>query len=268
MVRRWSVLLSLVASATLFGALAVAVGFLAREGAWQGVAVPHRGEVRATLLPDGQPVMVVGHDDGTVTVLSAVAPHSGEPLAWCAESEVFVEPVGASRFDERGRYSFGPAPTGVPAFDTRVRGGEVLVGSRLAAPPRWAQAPPVAVDWDRDRCLRSEGALDSTTLRWTALPGPFEPGEIPLRPGTYQIEGRVEVGPSGPARLCPSGRPERCPQGPAVAREWLNNPARGLDGVAGFIEGRLLARRTSEGALVDLVTPFTTTQSRLRWLEG
>ncbi len=264
MVQRWSVLFAVVASAALFAGLAVAVALLALEGAWQSVALPRPGQVRATLLPDGQPVMVVGHDDGTVTVLSAVAPHSGEPLAWCAQSGVFVEPVGASLFDERGHYAFGPAPTGVPGFQVRVRGDQVLVGSRSTPPPRWAHARVLGVDWERDRCLRSEGALDSTALRWAALPGPFEPAEIPRQPGLYQVEGRVEVAPSEPVRLCPAGRPEGCTQGPTVAGEWLNNAGDGLDGFAGVIEGRLLVRRTSEWALVDLVTPFTTTRSRLR----
>lgn len=255
--RRWRILGALAATATLFTAVALATLEMARGEEWHTLPLPDPGQPLLTRLPDGQPVFVARHADGAVTVLYAVAPHSGEPLAWCRDARSFVEPFGASLFDERGRYAFGPAPTGVAAFKTRIRRGDVLVGPRRAPPPRWVK-PDIGRLPVGSQCVDSEGAAGGVATTWDALPGPFAPHQIPIAPGFYQVDARVDVPTAGPLRLCRINA-TRCPGAVLVERGWGNNETNNLEHVTGRIEGRVLVRRTSDGALVDLVAPFSTT---------
>jgi hypothetical protein len=258
--RHLSAPVALAVSAALFTGVAT-VDTLTRDQALSRLALPASGEVMLETLPDGRPVFVVAHADETASVLSAVAPHSGEPLAWCARAGIFVEPVGASRFDARGRYAFGPAPVGVPAFDARVVGDEVVVSDDVRAPPRWQHAELADdIAYDADPCVPSEGAIASLTADWDDLPGPFAPSRIPRKPGVYQVAARVEVPLHGHARLCPLDS-TTCRDPVSVRRGSLNTPGSGWEGFSFTRTGVILVRRTRTGALVDLVTPFTTTTS-------
>lgn len=104
------------------------------------LAMPERGEVRPDVLSDGTPVFVVGHDDGTVGVLSAVSTHKpfglAQLLGWCPRMGAFDDGMYSSAFDTHGRKIHGPAPSGLPSFETRPghRPGTVLVGAPRAAP--------------------------------------------------------------------------------------------------------------------------------------
>jgi hypothetical protein len=85
------------------------------------LAVPARGDVAADFLPDGHPVFVVHHDDGTVTVVDAFSSHRAwgfeEPVAYCPSTREFVEWAHEAHFDEYGRWvSAGPAPSGLATF--------------------------------------------------------------------------------------------------------------------------------------------------------
>lgn len=102
------VLGALVASLALFAGLTVAAAMTPHRDAEVAVsvlAVPPGGEVVAVLLDDGEPVFVVAHrviDGGGVSVVSAINPHLGIPVVWCASDRMFWEPGPASRFDEEG----------------------------------------------------------------------------------------------------------------------------------------------------------------------
>ena len=220
------------------------------------------GQGAAVTLPDGQPVLVVHAEDGTVTVVHGIAPHSGEPLAWCPRSQIFVEPIGAARFDAEGRYAFGPAPAGLVTFEADVVRGVVGVGARRDPLPRWvAPAHPLGVVRD-DGCVNSEGRRGGTAHDWRTLPLAEAPAEIPLGAGTYRVAGVV-------TRL-PRSRPELC------GREHLSGcmvlrpeAVSGLGVGAGWfgrIEGELLVRRAPGGALTDVVGRLahtTWTEARL-----
>jgi len=83
--------------------------------------VPARGDVAADFLPDGRPVFVVHHEDGTVTVVDAFSSHRAwgfsELDAYCPSTRQFVEWAHEAHFDEYGRWvSAGPAPTGLATF--------------------------------------------------------------------------------------------------------------------------------------------------------
>ena len=87
--------------------------------------VPPRGEVSPVFLPDGRPVFIVHHEDGTVSVVDALSTHTPWGItdlnAWCPSTREFVEVAHEARFDEHGRWvSAGPAPTGVATFAFEV----------------------------------------------------------------------------------------------------------------------------------------------------
>lgn len=129
----------------------VLVGAVLAVGAWlawgpepepAGVALPPAGSVTADFV-DGHPVFVVHDAEGTIRVLDAVDPHSPagfvKVLAWCRSSGRFEDLWHGSRFDRTGAYLGGPAPTGLAAYPVvRREHDRVVVGSREAAPARWA----------------------------------------------------------------------------------------------------------------------------------
>lgn len=86
--------------------------------------VPPRGQVAPEFLPNGRPIFVVSHEDGTVSVVDAFSSHRAwgfeELVAWCPSSRHFVEVAHEAHFDEYGNYSAGPAPTGISTFEFEV----------------------------------------------------------------------------------------------------------------------------------------------------
>lgn len=128
--------------APVAGAIAVCCAILALGGSAAGsgdtvLAVPQRGEVRADYLADGTPIWVIGHEDGTASVLTGFDAHRTSLrglLWWCETAEVLESPSYGSLYDERGARMSGPAPTGLAAYDVTSSGDEVRVG-RLNAPP-------------------------------------------------------------------------------------------------------------------------------------
>jgi hypothetical protein len=89
------------------------------------VAVPARGDVAPVFLPDGRPVFVAHHEDGTVSVIDAFSSHRPYGLedlvAWCPSTRDFVEIAHEARFDELGSWhTAGPAPGGLATFAFEV----------------------------------------------------------------------------------------------------------------------------------------------------
>ena len=103
---------------------------------WRDLA---SGEVRPDYLSDGTPVWVIGHEDGSVDVLSGFDTHRpsniGKVLWWCPSARAFQNPEHGSKYDEYGLRIGGPAPTGLPAYEIVVSGSQVSVGDLQGAPP-------------------------------------------------------------------------------------------------------------------------------------
>jgi hypothetical protein len=138
---------------------------------------PVPGEVRPDYLADGTPVWVVGHDDGTVDVLSGFDPHRPfnilKSLWWCESADGFENPDHASRWDEFGFKIGGPAPTGLPRYAVERDGAEIIVGA-LGTPPA-PDEPHVGPDeFDRRWCALpdEEGGTYHTFDDWQVWDSP------------------------------------------------------------------------------------------------
>jgi hypothetical protein len=105
--------------------------------------VPLVGGVVAANLPDGRPVFVVHHEDGTVSVVDAFSTHVaygiGKLVGWCSSSRTFEDPFHGSKWDEFGDYALGPAPTGLVTYQFSVVPGDqnqVQVDGPIPSHPR------------------------------------------------------------------------------------------------------------------------------------
>lgn len=98
------------------------------------LAAPAPGEVVAEQLADGTPVWLVGHDDGSYTVLDAASAHRPYGVAhlvgWCAAARVFVDPQHGSHYDDRGLVIAGPAPHGLDAVTGKPVDGRIVITAR------------------------------------------------------------------------------------------------------------------------------------------
>jgi hypothetical protein len=89
------------------------------------VTVPPVGETAAVFAPDGRPVFVIRHEDGSLSVLDGISTHHpwgfDDLLGWCAPTRQLVEWAHGSHFDEHGTWIEGPAPdVKLPSFDFDV----------------------------------------------------------------------------------------------------------------------------------------------------
>lgn len=98
------------------------------------LAAPAPGDVVAEQLADGTPVWLVGHDDGSYTVLDAASAHRPYGVAhlvgWCAAARVFVDPQTGSHYDDRGLVIAGPAPHGLDAVTGNPTDGRIVITAR------------------------------------------------------------------------------------------------------------------------------------------
>jgi hypothetical protein len=111
------------------------------------LTVPPRGVTAPAFLPDGHPVFVVHHEDGTVTVVDGLSTHHPfgfeELVVWCPTTRQLVEWAHEAHWDELGRWEAGgPAPSGLPTyrFDVVDRGANgdpatIEVGAPTAPDP-------------------------------------------------------------------------------------------------------------------------------------
>jgi hypothetical protein len=94
--------------------------------------IPRAGEARADYLPDGSPVWVIGHEDGSVDVFSAISTHVASGLAkltwWCPKSRSLEDPFHGSIWSEFGVKTYGPAPYDLTRWTATVQGAKVLLG--------------------------------------------------------------------------------------------------------------------------------------------
>ena len=185
-----------------------------------GLRLPPRGSVSAQFLDGSLPVFVVHHQDGGVSVLDAHSPHLGNKLlAWCEDGRAFLDVQHGSAFDEHGRYTAGPAPTGmVPYEAVRVSGGAVEVGQRRPAPPRGSDIDPSS----EAACWTEYGRLPPSEYLAHHTGGDAATPEQAVAAGDAQgvvVDGLLERLGDRPPRLCggpaPGGLP-RCPSGAPV----------------------------------------------------
>lgn len=168
-------------------AAVLAIGSLLRGEGPTAVAgtldLPGRGEVRPDYMEDGTPVWVIGHADGTVSVLSGFDTHQplgiGKVLWWCPIARAFENLEHGSKYDEYGLKIGGPAPAGLPSYEARVEGDQVIVGEP-GSPPSVDVAHTGPPEVERDWCRapgqgtfhRFDGweAFDSPTAAVEAAP--------------------------------------------------------------------------------------------------
>jgi hypothetical protein len=231
---------------------AVVVGVTAllhdeEPAALETVRRPTPGEVRPDYLSDGTPVWVVGHEDGSVDVLSGFDTHRpsniGKILWWCPSARAFENPEHGSKYDEFGLKIGGPAPTGLPAYEIMVSGSQVSVGDLQGAPP--PDAPHSGPDeLDRDWCTFPEDDVDFHTFDdWPTWESPTEAvaaapeGWILLEGGLAVVDGQVS--------LCAL-------TGCDDAVEAANVPESGLGATIGPLFGERFIARVRDGVLTNL----------------
>ena len=126
------------------------------------LALPAAGEVRPDYLADGTPVWVVGHDDGSVSVLSGFDSHLpfnlGKVLWWCETAQGFDNPEHGSKYDEFGFRIGGPAPTGLYAYETVAEGDRLLVAAP-GQPPAFDERSTGPAEGEREWCFGLDGPI-------------------------------------------------------------------------------------------------------------
>jgi hypothetical protein len=208
---------------------------------------PTPGEVRPDYLSDGTPVWVIGHEDGSVDVLSGFDTHRpynlGKILWWCPSARAFENPEHGSRYDEYGLRIGGPAPTGLPAYEIVLSASRVGVGDLQRAPPPDAPHSGPA-EPDRDWCTFPEDDVTFHTFDdWPIWESPTEAvaaapeGWILLEGGLAIVDGQVS--------LCAlSGCDD------AVRAANVPEPDPGM--VIGPLFGERFIARVRDGVLTDL----------------
>ena len=169
------------------------------------LARPITGEVRPDYLADGTPVWVVGHDDGTASVLSGFDTHTpfniGKILWWCRGADAFENPEHGSKYDEFGLRIGGPAPTGLPAYAVVADGNVLLIGAP-GAPPASDEPAAGPPESDRDWCANPAGGpfVLHTFDGWTSWDSPTEAVATELE-GWILLNGEL-VADGGEVWLC------------------------------------------------------------------
>ena len=246
---------ALLAAVVVFGAVALvaALGVGGRGGGPAGPALarPARGEVVAAALPDGAPVFVVGHRDGDVSVLSAIDTHLQKLAVFCPDSRTFVEPGPVSRWDEYGRYLFGPAPGGLAPYAVSLDGGTVRVGRRLPPPPRTVDPVPIAEGGD---CYEHEG-IGGIRHGDQDLPPLVAPDRLPGDGSFVRVTALLHIPAEGLPRLCEAEpAATTCPPGaPAAVSSFFERSM--IVGSVGHVRGTFLGRSTPTG-LAELAGPL------------
>ena len=210
---------------------------------------PPVGEVVGVVAPDGAPAFLARDADGAVRAFLGVAPHSGLPLVWCPDEQLFVEPFGSSRFDITGTYLFGPAPHGLFPYRVDASGDEVRIAERAAPDPR-PDAPPSGEGSAGEPlgvCATTDGYVLGVRAPTTGLrAAPLHAG---LAGGWTLTDARVEEHGAGVALCRP--RPERCPAGAVDLPALLAGPL----SEGGTSIGPALVRG-DRGTLLEAVFPF------------
>lgn len=209
---------------------------------------PAAGEVRPDHLDDGMPVWVVGHDDGTASILAGFDTHVpfglNKLLWWCEPADAFHNPEHGSKYDEYGTKVGGPAPAGLVTYEAAIEDGRLLVGARRPGVPAGTphSGPP---EEEREWC---RGVDDRTRFHtfegWEVWASPT--AAIAAQPtGWILLEGRLTPE-GGSVVLC---SPEGCADAAVAANvEVPSDPAMEF----GPLGGRYFIAQVRDGHLVGV----------------
>jgi hypothetical protein len=215
------------------------------------LARPPAGQTRADYLADGTPVWVIGHQDGTVDVLSGFDTHVpfnlGKLLWWCPTARGLENPNHGSRWDEYGVKIGGPAPAGLASWEVDVQSSRVFLGAPRPAPPRDARVfgPPES---ERDWCLPAEDPVVFHTFDgWEVWDSPIAAVES-APDGWILLEGELIADRTeGQVRLCGLAG---CDDSAVAAN--VDMPPPDMDPRFGPLGGARFIARVIDGTLVDV----------------
>jgi len=202
---------------------------------------PGVGRVLAERLPDGSPIWVVHHRDGTVTAVSAVSTHVPfgirQLVGWCATNRTFEDGMNGSQWDEFGHRLGGPAPTGLPSAPGRsIASGHLQVGPLEVTPAGPAgehstpvvDLPPTPACFAGDGVGYDAGTTELHTFAASAAAGVNEVAhQVTRRPSTryrYVTGAALVVFPTDAVLLCPRAR------APSETSCSTGVPVTGIDG--------------------------------------
>ncbi|MEO6294325.1 MAG: hypothetical protein ABIP01_02585 [Candidatus Limnocylindria bacterium] len=212
---------------------------------------PAAGQVRADYLADGTPVWVVGHEDGSVDVLSGFDTHVpsnlGKVLWWCPSARAFENPEHGSKWDEYGVKLGGPAPAGLASLEVSVRSSRVFLGAPRPAPP--LDTPPHGpAEFDREWCRLPQERVFHTFDGWEVWESPN--AAIEAAPERWiLLEGELVIAPAGDSvLLCAL---DGCADS-VVATNVEVPHARQMDVRFSPLVGRRFIARVRDGALTDV----------------
>lgn len=238
--------------------------------------VPPRGDVAAVFLPDGRPVFVVHHEDGSVSLVDAFSSHRAwgveELVVWCPAGRYFVEPAHGARFDEFGNYdSIGPAPSGIATFSFEVLGRDasgdpasIRVGTMRPPTPRGSE-PVTDPSRPEHICEFPDGRFDEVLMHdLSSAPSWDSPAAAAAAApeGWIAVRGTMLVSTDGFVQLCAEVVDGLCDHG-AVVRGvdgvgLLVNVTSGPD-VTGYEEPGVWLARVRDGVLDDVGRTFLET---------
>jgi hypothetical protein len=235
------------------GAAVVAIAALLRGEPPTPVVLdrPAAGQAVAAYLPDGTPIWLIGHPDGSVSALSAFDTHTpfnlGKLTWWCRPARAIDNPHHGSKWDEYGVKLGGPAPAALASWAVTTGGGQVTLGATRPAPPLGTpnSGPP---EHERTWCFGPDADVDFHTFdgwqRWnspTAAVAAAPEGWILLQGQLVADRASDEV------RLC---APENCDDSALASNVDL--PPADMDPGLGPLGGGEFIAQVRDGALVGV----------------
>lgn len=212
---------------------------------------PPAGQARADYLADGTPVWVIGHEDGSVDVLSGFDTHEplglGKLLWWCPSARALDNPHHGSKWDEYGVKLGGPAPAGLASLEVSVSGSRVFLGEPRPAPS--IGTPPHGPDVvNREWCFGpQDGVVFHTFDDWEVWESPTAAVEAAPE-GWILLEGELVPAPGEDRiHLCSLGG---CADSAVVAN--VEVPPPDLLELGSPIAGTSFIARVRDGVLVEV----------------
>jgi TolB protein len=207
-------------------------GLTATEVEEPVLEAPPPGEAMAGFTVRGIPFLAVRHTDGTLSAFEAVSPYVAPGavrtlLGWCASRRTFDDFDGGARFDEYGRYTTGPSPSGLTPLSVEIVTEQPLtfrLGQRLPAIAREdvgeAPAGPLCTDLATTPLVAPDIAAGGLTPAELAAEDPSSP----MIGARWSVEATLVVRPDGEALLCATYVDGACESGAPVTGPTPTGP--------------------------------------------